>query len=399
MRLLITALLSTLLTGFAAHAEPFVLDAKPGLSAMEAELTAIPARSPSHNLALGATHFLRGIERTLQMRYEQNATLANLEIPVLRLPLPANPDPEPFEPSLILNIFKVVLDEMELSRAALVEIPEDADVALDINILDLWFDTNSNGVRDSWEGALEIGADALVTGRGSPQGMEKHVLTVRFDGADVKWLAAYTHLLSGISELVVAFDPTEAITSVLDSRKVMNEMVDGATPPAFLIPEEEYFVDMFAMIYGAINVKPDAEITRRARQHFLRMIAENRGFWRLVALETDNHNEWIPNDNQNAAMGFTLPENVRARWEAVLSDAENVLNGDLLIPYYWISPVGGVNVKKLFEDPPVVDIVTWIQGAGLLSYLEKGPTVNANNLRMFGQMFTGNAGLFMVLLN
>ena len=39
--------------------------------------------------------------------------------------------------------------------------------------------------------------------------------TIRFDTADAAWLAAYTHLLAGVSELALAFDPTPQIARVI----------------------------------------------------------------------------------------------------------------------------------------------------------------------------------------
>lgn len=129
------------------------------------------------------------------------------------------------------------------------------------------------------------------------------------------------------------------------------------------------------------------------------MIAQNRVFWAAVAQESDNENEWIPNAGQTAAMGFDLPPETSEVWQAILGDGEELLNGELLVPYWRIAPAGGVNVKKLFMDPPAVDIVTWVQGSGLLPYMERGPLADTNNLRIFEQMVTGDALIFSFLLN
>ena len=159
------------------------------------------------------------------------------------------------------------------------------------------------------------------------------------------------------------------------------------------------WVDQFAMAYGALNKQPDAAHTRAAYTHLQSLIAENKIFWTAVAQETDNEREWIPNDNQTAALGFELPPGTGAAWQAVLADVEALLNGDLLIEYWRISPAGGVNVKKLFMDPPVVDIVTWVQGSGLLPYLERGPVIDSYSLDQMDDLTGGNIFMMSFLLN
>ena len=81
------------------------------------------------------------------------------------------------------------------------------------------------------------------------------------------------------------------------------------------------------------------------------------------------------------------------------ADAEDVLTGKKLIGHWRVEPGGGVNVARLFQDPPVVDLVTWIHGVGLLDYMEKGPLADERNVMRFQRMFGGDAALFMVWLN
>ncbi len=383
-----------------AQAQTSNLIAENGLASAAEQLAALPDKTPSDQFAIGAIHFLRGIEKTLQVRWEYDATLDDLDLPVLRLPVPPNPDAKPFKPDLITNIFTELLTDMDASRTALAAIPDGADVTLDLNLADLWFDINMNGTRDMFEGVIEVGAFTLM---GAPDlGDAENIppMDVRFDTADVAWLTAYTHLLSGVGELVVAFDPTEAMANVMNAVQKMDELRGQPfTRSGFVGANETRWIDQFAMAYGAINQQPDATHTRAAHAHLLSMIAENKAFWAALALETDNVNEWIPNAKQTAALGFELPPGTGDAWQAILADGEAMLNGDLLIEHWRIVPAGGVNVKKLFMDPPVVDIVTWVQGYGLLPYLERGPTMTGNSFRQFERMTTGNAILFSFLLN
>ena len=81
------------------------------------------------------------------------------------------------------------------------------------------------------------------------------------------------------------------------------------------------------------------------------MVAENREFWARVALETDNDHEWLPNDNQQSALGIELPPGTGAAWMIVLADFEAVMNGEKLVPYWRVGAPAGMNVGKIFTDP------------------------------------------------
>ncbi len=397
MRLVLPLTLTLLATS--ALADTNTLIAENGLAGAVDQLSAQTEKNPSDQFTLGALHFLRGIEKTLQVRWEYNATIDDLDLPVLRLPVPPNPDAKPFRADLITGLFTELLTDMDASRAALAQIPDGADVALDLNLANVWFDINMNGARDMGEGIIEVGANTLMGEINMGDADSIPPMDVRFDTADVAWLTAYTHMVSAAGEMVVAFDPTEAISNVMNANAKMIELRGNAPMEFGFDMQFGGWVDQFAMAYGALNQQPDAIHTRAAHAHLLKMIAENKVFWAAVAQEADNEREWIPNDNQTAALGFELPKGTGAAWQAVLADVEALLNGDLLIEYWRISPAGGVNVKKLFMDPPVVDIVTWVQGSGLLPYLERGPVISGDSLRRFEELTGGNPFLISFLLN
>jgi hypothetical protein len=153
------------------------------------------------------------------------------------------------------------------------------------------------------------------------------------------------------------------------------------------------------MVLIALSRTPDKALAQDAYSHFLSMIEENRRFWSLVALETDNTGEWVPNDNQVSGLGLIMPPGTGERWQAVLADAEKALKGELLIPHWRFGAEAGINLKKAFENPPAVDLVTWIQGEGLLPYAEKGPQMGGQAWRDFEDIVQGDAMLFAVFLN
>jgi hypothetical protein len=223
--------------------------------------------------------------------------------------------------------------------------------------------------------------------------------TIRFDAADASWLAAYTHLLSGAGELVLAFDPTETIARVREASGRIAELQGDTSPHFGMAASFGPTADMLAMVYFSLRSAPDPTHTHAARQHLLGMIERNRIFWEAVERETDNNAEWVPNERQTSALGIALPPGTRDTWLAVLADAEAVLNGEKLIPHWRFGLGAGINVMRLLEDPPPVDIPEWVHGIGLLDYAEKGELVSSDSWRRFVLMAEGEAVMFMVFLN
>jgi len=255
------------------------LSAGKGLQELERDFAAIENPDPNTLFALGSVRFLRGIEKTLQLRWQYNATIEDLDMPVLRLPVPQNPQAKPFYAGLITDLFEELSNDMEKSREALSAIPEDAAISLAIDLRDIWFDVNMNGQREPEEDLVVIAANTVLPRRGAADnaGMPAE-LVVNFDTADAAWLSAYTHLLSGISDLVLAYDPTAPVQTVMDSRERLAQLRGDVPPSNAMEMQVGHFVDNFAMIHGALRQEPDAAHTRSARQHFLSMIADNKGW-------------------------------------------------------------------------------------------------------------------------
>jgi len=97
--------------------------------------------------------------------------------------------------------------------------------------------------------------------------------------------------------------------------------------------------------------------------------------------------------------GSSLPQGAGAAWLSVLADAEALLKGELLAPYWRAGDKAGVNVARMFTDPRPIELIGWVQGWRALPYLEKGPIVTRQNLRRIEQMMSGSSTMFMVLVN
>ncbi len=370
--------------------------ARTGLAPTETRLAALTSPSNEDLFALAGLRFLGGIEQALQLRWKTGVQADWSELPILRLPIPENPDAIPFQAADFTALIRNLDADMEASREALAQLG-DKPFALPIRVADLWFDINANGTREPGEGLAEV--TGLTLGGGRMIGVQVQDPVITFDTADAAWLSAYTHFLSGFASTALAYDPEPAIQRVLDSSKAIYALW-GSTPPNNAM--DMMFgrqVDRVAMILHALSNTPDTALAQDAYGHFLSMIQENRRFWTLVALETDNAGEWVPNDNQVSGLGIMMPPGTGERWKAVLADAEKLLKGEVLIPHWRFGAEAGINLKKAFENPPPVDLVTWIQGEGLLPYAEKGPQMSMQSWRDFEDFVQGDAMLFAVFLN
>ncbi|MDM7256075.1 MAG: hypothetical protein P3W90_005250, partial [Paracoccus sp. (in: a-proteobacteria)] len=343
-----------------------------GIAATEARLAAVVEPPPEDRFALAGLRFLGAVEAVLQARWRVGLSEEISDLPFLRLPIADNPAPEPLDAGLIRDTLRATLPRLAAARAPLDGL--DDDFGLDIALGDLWFDVNANGSRDPGEDLAQIAGALIGSGPALP--------VVRFDTADAAWLAAYTHMLAGFSQVVLAYDPTASNQKTMDTRAALAQF--PRSEPGMVDMIGEPWLDTVTVVLDALRREPDAAMSAAARDSFLAMIAQNRLFWERVAAETDNHREWIPNARQESALGVTLPPETGPVWLEVLADAEAALNGTKLIPY-WRS-AGGVNLGRMFTEARPVDLLDWISGAGAAPYLESGEMVTVESSDRFNTL-------------
>jgi hypothetical protein len=367
-----------------------------GLAATEARLAALGSPTNEELFALAGLRFLGGVESALQLRWQTGIRSDWSELPILRLPILENPAARAFVPADFTALLTGLDARMDAARAALGQLG-DQPFALEIAVSDLWFDINMNGIRDPGEDVGSVAGLTLGGGRILNVPVEDPV--IKFDTADAAWLSAYTHFLSGFAATALAYDPEPAIQRVIDSSAAIYALWGDTPPPNAMDMMFGRQVDRIAMVLFALSKTPDKAMAMDAHGHFLAMITENRRFWALVEQEPDNDREWVPNDRQSSGLGVILPPETGKRWQAVLADGEKLLQGEVLIPHWRFGAEAGINLRKAFENPPAVDLVTWIQGEGLLPYAEKGPRMSMDAWRDFERLVSGDAMLFAVLLN
>ncbi|MCC0063007.1 MAG: hypothetical protein H6895_02825 [Defluviimonas sp.] len=453
-RLFLAATLATFIAGPAAATDVSALIRDKGLAGAEAALA--NASDPSDRFALAGVIFLGAVEKSWQTRWRFGLSQPGPGIPGMQADLPENPAPEPLEADTVNAVFTDLIAGMDRADAVLATLPAEADPAFSVTVSDIWFDVNGNGTRDGGEDFADLALATLMSpwqveqmrqdAAANPALPNPLTARIRFDAADADWLRAYTHLLRGASETVLAFDPAPAIADVLALRKALADQNGVAAEPAVVTDEQrrgieadiraanpDYsdaevaaavesviadmqsldnlaweeqqrqtfggWVDLAAVVLQTLDHQPDAERIGRARDHFLAMVALNRSFWTKVATETDNEAEWIPNPQQTAALGFSLPQDADRLWLSVLADGEKLLKGELLVPYWRFRPGHGVNLGKWIDAPQPVNVIAWIQGSATLPYAETGTVMSDVNWRRFEQLVEGRATLFAILLN
>ncbi len=366
-----------------------------GLAATEARLAALPAPTEADRFALGGIRFLRAVEGTFQTRYRTGMSDPTGTIPFLRLDQGAAPDAS-FAPGDVAALFTAAATGMAAAREPLADLATGPEFALTIRLGDLWFDVNADATRTPDEDLMALLGPSLLGWRWFDRDPATPAPTITFDRADAAWLSAYTHLLEGVSEVILAYDPTDALTRGATARDGMRAISPPYAEEFFVITP---FVDAVWVMLDALDQQPDAARLSKAQAHFLSMVADNRSFWAAVESETDNTAEWLPNDRQTSALGLTLPPGTGATWLSVLADGEALLKGEKLIPYWRLGDGAGVNLARMFTDPAPIDVQDWIQGTGALPYLEKGDTITPESWRQFEAMMGGDAMLMSLWLN
>ncbi|MCF6231959.1 MAG: hypothetical protein L3J36_02465 [Rhodobacteraceae bacterium] len=212
--------------------------AQNGLQATIKQLASDP---DAHGFELGMLRTLRAVEKTLQARYEYGLGQSLANLPLLRLDTGGvvNPSPTPTTPATLSRIMDGFVSDIGTARAAL----EHAEVAgiqpFEMTLGDIWFDINANGTRQDTESAIATLGE-VVLGRRAFRDFGKsdqasQPLTIRFDAADHAWLLAYTHMLSGVGNLFMAFDPEPVLRDLMHQREGLKDAPEIAN---YYDPEE-----------------------------------------------------------------------------------------------------------------------------------------------------------------
>ncbi len=225
---------------------------------------------------------------------------------------------------------------------------------------------------------------------------------INFDAADAEWLRGYCHLLMALTDFLLAHDGGE-----LFDRTAQILFPRPKTPYPFLNTGDRVFnmdgvdiADVVAFVH-LINL-PVIEPKRMtsALEHLQSMVACSRRMWKLALAETDNDHEWIPNPQQDCVFpGIHVTKDMIAAWQAFLDEADAILAGKKLIPFWRGNDNRGVNLRRFFTEPTRFDLVLWVQGSAAAPYLEEGQITTKETWTRLMRVFEGDFIGFAIWFN
>ncbi|TIO50190.1 MAG: hypothetical protein E5X80_19330 [Mesorhizobium sp.] len=371
------------------------------LSALEA---AAPG-DPSSAYAAGAGEFFTALEILASGLHRHGfESPQSFMLPLMRLPVPDNPNPEP----LTYEEFRVILvafrDRLEKSAATLGSVPADADIGMVVDLARAGIDLDEDGNIAPDESIAAIMASlsrgSVDASAAAPQ------LTFRFDRADGYWLQGYAEFLMAQADFWLAHDfrtMFDGSFHMLFPRAKL-PLQDTLVPPdggmsGSIFASEWRLADFISLVH-LVNW-PVAEPERRqaARRHLLEMIRLSREDWKAILAENDNDREWLPGPQQkgvNPLTGLEVGEEQVMAWLATLTMAEDLLEGRVLLPHFRITGKG-INMKRFFDEPKPFDLVLSITGPAIAPYVESGKILTSDDFDQIQREF-GGAGFLIFAL-
>jgi hypothetical protein len=381
--LALTALSLALAAGRAEAAAPlaekYLLDGKlsEGAKALESRLQEDP-RDDQARFGLGVVQFLQTFEHLggSLHRYGLRTEKSFLRPPPqLKEFLPQNPNPETLTYAAARQVIQTFVDDLVRAEATLAGVKDPA-VKLPLHVGLIKIDPFGQGKPISTAFLFERAGAAPGAVR-----QQAESLVVGFDRGDVNWLRGYCHFLAVWGELLLAVDGQHAFEC---SAHLLFEKVE--TPHTFLLEDRRPFDEAawreVALVSDVISfvhqltrlpVKEPARV-RAALAHLEATVANGKEMWKHILAETDDDNEWIPNPRQTGVLGIKVTQEMVDAWLETLDEAEQVLKGKKLLPFWRGKPDGrGVNLRRAFTEPRTFDPVEWLQGTAATPYQEKGP--------------------------
>ncbi|WP_411970685.1 hypothetical protein [Mesorhizobium sp. CA14] len=378
-----------------------VADRNTALSTLEAAA----ARDPAAAYAAGAGEFFTALELLAGALHRHGfESPKSFMLPLMRLPVPDNPNPQPLTYEEFRAILVAFRDRLEKSAARLGSVPKDADIGMVVDLTHVGIDLNEDGKLAPDE---SIAAIMASLSRGSVDINDAAPsLTFRFDRADGFWLQGYAEFLMAQADFWLAHDFRNAFDgsfhmlfprAKLPLQDTLVPLDGGMSGNMFAL--EWRFADFISLVHLVNWPVIEPERRQAARRHLLEMIRLSREDWKSILAETDNDREWLPGPQQkgiNPLTGLEVGEEQVQAWLATLTVAEDLLEGRALLPHFRIAGKG-INMKRFFDEPKPFDLVLSITGPGIAPYLESGKILTSDDFDQIQREF-GGAGFLTFAL-
>ncbi|WP_421722860.1 hypothetical protein [Bauldia sp.] len=367
----------------------------------DAALAAVLETDPGNDdarMGLGAIRFVAALETLSQglYRYGLQSPQRSMMVPVLRLPVPVNPDPEPISYEDFRGLLDRFVTDLALVDETLAGVG-DGGVKLRLDLTKLRYDADGDGTVSDDERFIAV--LQRVTGLGDNDMPE--TLVFAFDKADAIWLRGYANVLMGFSQFWLAHDWQESFEIGFPHffPKIESPFAAALVGPSAnpMYAEGAPIADLISFFHIRW---PVAEPERMAavRQHIKAMIGLSRENWLAIEAETDDDREWLPNPRQTSPFASVQVNGERiAAWRAVLDEAEAVIDGEKLAPHWRFAQ--GFNLARIFDEPQAFDLILWLTGPAALPYLEDGPVTTAAEWEAMIGAFEGSFGVSAIWFN
>ncbi len=324
--------------------------------------------------ALGASQFLEAIEHVGQSLFKygmHSPQILRMVGGMPLLPVPDNPNPALLTHALADQAIKDFVNDLKKAEQTLSGIKDDK-VKLPIKLASIRLDIKGDGKRDVR--LLDLMAPFFGGAARMPKDPD---LLVVFDRGDVAWLRGYCHLLQALGEFILAHDARELFNvwaplvfpKAETKYKFMMETAEKGDQTPF---NYDKIVDIIATIHLIhLPVREPARM-EAALFHLEQMVMLSKESWKFILAETDDDHEWIPNPNQHGMLGVPVTKDMVSTWMEFLDEADALLKGQRLVPFWRGNGGKGVNLRRVFLEPQTFDLVMWLQGAGAVPYLEDG---------------------------
>jgi hypothetical protein len=354
-----------------------------GAAVLEAYLKEKP-KDDTARLGLGVMQFVGSVQRLGQKLavYGPRPRFRALGVPDADVPVPA----ELLTYPRLRAINREWLDDLALVEATLAKI-ESGDVKLPLHVGRVKLNLGTAETR-----SLTLLPILQQFQLGPAANRADFVIT--FDRADVEWLRGYCHILSALSEIAAAHDG-EGLFDVASHRLFQH----AKTRHDFLLEPNrqqnggwfqfEDIADAVAIIHMLRFPLVEPKRMGVALKHLEQALAHSREMWKRVLAETDNDHEWIPGPKQKGAINVNVTQEMVDNWLAALDEAELILQGKKLIPFWRGKPTRGVNLRKVFLEPRQLDLVLWVQGTAATPYLEEGDLTKPDTWQQINNAFGG----------
>ena len=351
-----------------------------------AELDAAKASDPRAAYASGAVQFFIALEKLGQGLHRHGfESPRSFMLPLMRLPVPDNPKPEPLTYEGFRKILTDFREAMAAAAATLALVPDQADIGIEVDLGQLGIDLNADGTIAADESIAAIMA-AMANAGSMPQGAGPAPV-FRFDRADGYWLQGYSNFLTAQADFWLAhdfrlaFDQSFHMLFPKAKLPMQDQLVPLDNGSSNMFASEWRVADFVSFIHLVNWPVVEPERRKAARAELLEMIRLSRVNWTAIRAETDNDREWLPGPQQTGAhqlTGLQVTETEVEAWHSTLAMAEDLLEGRKLLPHFRFADKG-VNMKRFFTEPQTFDLVLSITGPSVVPYLEKGSILSSED--------------------